>query len=70
VFEKQRLSLSLGGSAYNELSALAKLRRSSMTEIVRLGLGLVKIAIQENDRGHKLIICTSEGQPLREILIP
>ena len=41
-----------------------------MTELVRLGLGLVKIAIEAERRGHRLIVTTAEGDPVKEIVLP
>jgi hypothetical protein len=41
-----------------------------MTEIVRLALGLIRIAIQEKHAGNKLVVCKPDGQPLRELVLP
>jgi len=49
---------------------MAKRNRRSMTELVRLGLGLVKIALEAEQNGHKLIVTTADGQPLKEIVLP
>jgi hypothetical protein len=66
----KRLGLNLSESVYEELSKLAKDRRSSMTEVVRLSLGLAKILISETKKGNKLIITTEQGDPLKEIVLP
>jgi len=42
----------------------------SMTELMRLGLGLVKIAIEAEKRGQRLIVTTDEGVPVKEIVLP
>jgi len=41
-----------------------------MTELVRLGLGLVKVALEAQQNGNKLVVTTAEGQPLKEIVLP
>jgi hypothetical protein len=66
----KRLNLNLSSSVYDELANLAKERRSSMTEIVRLALGLVKIILREAKSGNKFIIASSAGEPLKEVVIP
>jgi hypothetical protein len=41
-----------------------------MTELVRLGLGLVKIALEAERNGQRLIVTTAEGQAIKEIVLP
>jgi hypothetical protein len=41
-----------------------------MTDVVRLGLGLVKIALEAKKDGNRLVVTNSEGQPLKEIVLP
>jgi hypothetical protein len=41
-----------------------------MTEIVRLALGLVRVAISESRQGNKLIVTNAKGEPLKEIVLP
>lgn len=65
----KRLNLNLSTAVYRELSDIAKQRRSSMTDVVRFALGLVKIAFQEASAGHKLIVTTADGKPLKEIVV-
>ena len=70
VRQGKRLSLNLSDTVYEELNKLAAQRHSSMTEIVRLALGLVRIAITESDKGHKLVITSETGEALKEIVLP
>jgi hypothetical protein len=65
-----RLNLNLSASVYQDLLTMAKERQSSMTEIVRLALGLVKIILREAKSGNKFIIASSAGEPLKEVVIP
>jgi hypothetical protein len=41
-----------------------------MTELIRLGLGLVKIAIEAERNNQRFIITTAEGDPVKEIILP
>jgi hypothetical protein len=68
--DEKRLSLILSSSVYGELSALAKERRTTMTEIVRLALGLVKVAVNEANQGNKLIVAKANGEVLKELVLP
>lgn len=65
-----RINLKLSHSARADVDRLAEQTHSSITDLVRLALSLLKIAIDEMRKGNKLIITTSEGQPLRELVIP
>ena len=66
----RRLNLNLSDAVYQDLFTVAKERRSSMTEIVRLALGLVKIVLREAKAGNKFIITSPTGAPLKEVVIP
>ena len=66
----KRVNFVLSEKAYSELVNLAKTTRRSMTELVRLGLGLVKIAIEAERSGQKLIVTNSQGLPIKEIVLP
>ena len=67
---EKRLSLILSSSVFENLSTLAKERRTTMTEIVRLALGLIKVAIREAEQGHKLVVVKSNGEVLKELVLP
>jgi len=66
----KRLNLNLTLKAFEELQMLAQKSQRSMTELVRLGLGLVKIALEASSRNEKLAVVRNDGTPLREIVIP
>ena len=68
--DEKRLSLILSSPVYGELAALAKERRTTMTEIVRLALGLVKVAVNEAKQGNKLIVAKSNGEVIKELILP
>jgi hypothetical protein len=64
------LHLKLSHKAYLELKRLADKRRSSMTQIVRLGVSLAKTLIDETSRNHKLVVTTSSGVGIKELVLP
>lgn len=66
----KRLNINLTQRSYRELEKLQKETRHSMTELVRLGLGLAKIALEESSHGNKLILTSSDGRPIKEIVLP
>jgi hypothetical protein len=68
--ERKRVNFVLSGKAYSELAMMSKRTGRSMTELVRLGLGLIKVALEAEVNGHKLIVTTLEGNPLKEIILP
>jgi len=67
---KGRLSINLSGQAREELEALSKKHSRSMTELMRLGLGVVKLLLQEAEQNHKIIVTTANGTPIKEIVLP
>jgi uncharacterized membrane protein (DUF373 family) len=69
VVEK-RLNLILSVSLYNDLVKLADERRTTMTEIVRLAIGLIKVAIAEAKQNHKLVVVRENGEVLKELILP
>ena len=66
----KRVNFVLSEKAHSELVGLAKETRRSMTELVRLGLGLVRIAIEAERNGNRLVVANSEGVPIKEIVLP
>ncbi len=66
----KRVNFILSERAHSDLIALAESTHRSMTEVVRLGLGLVKIALEASRNGQRLVVTSSEGQPLKEIVLP
>ena len=66
----KRVNFVLSERAYSELQSLSKGMNRSMTELIRLGLGLVKIALDAANNGNRIVVTTSDGQPVKEIVIP
>jgi hypothetical protein len=67
---EKRLNLILSAGAYSELAKMAERKRTTMTEIVRQALGLLKVAIYEAGRNHKLVVTTEDGKVLKELILP
>jgi hypothetical protein len=66
----KRLNFNVSEKAHAELTALSHNTHRSMTEIIRLGVGLAKIALEAEQKGHRIVIANSNGEPLKEIVIP
>ena len=67
---EKRLNLILSAGVYSDLSKMARERRTTMTEVVRLALGLIKVAIAEIKQGHKLVVVREDGEVLKELVLP
>jgi hypothetical protein len=66
----KRFNCKLSPKAWETLTKLAEKRDSSMTEVVRLALGITKLIIEETEQGNKLMICKSDGQVIKEVVLP
>jgi len=67
--ETRKMSLNLPEEAYAQLKELANESHRSMTDVIRVGLGLVKIALQEERRDRSLAVVEDE-EIVKQILIP
>lgn len=65
----KRLNINLAPKAFDEVQVLSRQTGRSMTELVRVGLSLIKIGLQANDRGLKLALVDENGRPVKEIVI-
>ncbi len=66
----KRLNLNLAPKAFQELQALARKTNRSMTELVRIGLGLARIANEAREQGLRLAVVDDRGNSVRDIVIP
>jgi hypothetical protein len=66
----RRLNLNLPQKAYDEVALLSKTHQRSMTEIFRIGIALVKIALDASANGSKLTVTDAEGKSVKEVVIP
>jgi len=65
-----RLNINIPESARAEVDALVEMSGRSITDLVRFGLSLVKVVLNEHKSGNKLIVTTQEGKPIKELIIP
>lgn len=66
---EKRLNVNLSEAAFAEVRALSRSTNRSMTEIVRLGLNLAKIALEEQAQGHRLVVTSQDGRPVKELVL-
>ena len=65
-----RLNVNIPESARAEVDQLVEASGRSITELVRLGLGLARVVLHESRQGHKLVVTTEDGRPIKELVIP
>jgi hypothetical protein len=70
VASGKRVNFVLSERSHADLLALARETSRSMTDIVRLGLGLVKVALEAERAGNRLVVTDSGGKPLKELVLP
>jgi len=66
----KRINFYLSDKSHADLSNLSKETKRSMTELVRLGVGLMKVALEADRNGDKLLVVTKEGQTRCELVLP
>ena len=70
VLTGKRVNFVLSERAHADLVNLARDTKRSMTEILRLGIGLARVALEAERKGQRLIITTAEGDPVKELVLP
>lgn len=65
----RRLNLIVPDSTYREINALSRETRRTISDLVRFGLALVRIAIRETRDGNRIVVKKPTGEE-KEILIP
>ena len=66
----KRINLNLAMKSYKDLDHLARTTDRTKTDIVRFGLALVKLYLEETEKGNKLLIASSNGKAISEIRFP
>ena len=64
----RRLNLNLPERTFQELRRLASETGRSLTEMIRVAISLLKVAIEEEGRGRKLAVIDEEGRVIKEIV--
>jgi hypothetical protein len=66
----EEIRLNLPGDQWTVLNALCARTGRPMASLIRLGLSLAKLALEETEQHHILIIATPEGKALHQVVIP
>ena len=66
----RRLNHIVTEKLYQQVSELSRETRLDITDIVRLGLGLVMVAIRESQQGNKIIVANAENKIIKELILP
>jgi len=66
----KRLNFILSEKAHSDLVALSRETRRSMTDLIRFGVGLVRIALEAEKRGNKLVVVNQDDRAVIEIVLP
>jgi hypothetical protein len=67
---KKKVNLVLSGEAYHTVSKLAGEMYRNFEETCVVALSVLLVVHGEIRKGNKIIICTNEGEPLKELVLP
>jgi hypothetical protein len=67
---EKRLAINLSERAYLDLKQCAEGTSRSMTDVIRMGIGLYKVAVEVVRENNKLVVVSATGKPLKEIVLP
>ena len=65
----KRLNVNLPAATYDELQEFSRRSGRTMTEIVRMGVGLAQIAVGEDSRQNSLAVVDADGKLVKQILV-
>lgn len=65
----KRVSIYLTIEAHTELAGLAKRHKHTITAIVRLGVGLYKLALEARANGHCIAVMDKDENVVKEIVL-
>ena len=68
--DTKRLNVNLPRSVFDELEGIAKRSGRSITEVVRMGLGVVTLMINEENNHNRFLIVDPDGKPIKELVLP
>jgi hypothetical protein len=54
---------------FQEIEALSQKTQRSIGDLFRLGLSLMKMAVDETADQNRIMIATADGKPLREVIL-
>lgn len=67
--QPRRLNINLPARTYAELEKLAEESGRTMTELVRVAIGLIQVAIKEEGHEHKLAVIDRDGKLVKELIL-
>ena len=67
--EMKRLNINLPPPVFETLQKLASETNRTMTDVVRTGLSLAKIALEAEKAQNKLAVVSSDGRILKDIVL-
>lgn len=65
-----KVIFNIGAKARDELRAMSRENSRSMTEIIRVGVGLARVAFEAQRAGNKLVVVSPAGEAIKEIVLP
>lgn len=67
--QDQELRISLPPQALAQLTELSERSGRPLTDIIRTALGLVKLAYDESQKKHILVVATEDGKLLKRVVL-
>ena len=64
------LAISLSSEAYSDLRQVAENSSRTVGDVIRIGIGLYKVVAKLGNENHRLVIVSSAGKPIKEIVLP
>lgn len=66
----KRVTFNFTERAHDELKDISDAHDMPMVDVVRVGVGLMKVALEARVKGRKLMVCSSDSEPLQEVVLP
>lgn len=66
----KRISFLASDQTHREIVRLSKAANTTLTGLIKLGLGFAQIAIEARQNGQKLVVVGSDGNPCKELVLP
>lgn len=66
----KRVNFVISERAHATLLRIAHDTNRSMTDIIKLGLGLAQIVLEEMEKDNRIVVTTQTGQPVKELVLP
>lgn len=66
----RRLAINLSERAYTDLRQVAASTSRPMSDVIKIGIGLYKVAAEVSRENNKLMVVSRDGRLLKEIVLP